>query len=111
MLCINISERYAEAIVTEGAIPKLTKLIDFKDSDHVKYESCRVLGVLIKMGISLLLHMIISSGEKYQQVVKEANGLCCLLTLLGAKFDILKKEALMTLKIAQARGLCAEKEN
>ena len=40
---------YAQALCAADGVQKVASLINFNDSDHVKYESCRVMGILMKL--------------------------------------------------------------
>jgi len=56
------------------------KLIDFDETDHLKYESCRVIALLAK-------------NQTVHEPIISCGGLPALSTLLQGKFDVLKLEA------------------
>jgi len=69
---------YAKAFVEAEGIPNMTELITF-DSDHVKYEACRVIAALFREGW-------------FVKEVLQSKSLPALSIILNSKFDVLKQE-------------------
>jgi len=87
---------YADALLEQDGITRIVKLIDFKDSDHVKFESCRVLGILMRL------------SPDFQALVLKQNGQISIPTMLESKHDILKKEGLQSIKALIDNGKIEE---
>jgi len=75
-------ELYAKAFHDAGGIPIISELITF-DSDHVKYEACRVLANHFR------------EGWFVDELLKKSVG--ALSVLLNSKFDVLKQEGALAL--------------
>jgi hypothetical protein len=79
-----------EAIVKSalecGLLDALRPLIDYEDADHVKYESCRLIGQLCK------------DSYTHDRIVSEGL-VAALKTLVSAKWDVLVLEGSLALKL------------
>jgi len=79
-------EEFTKAFIEVEGLPNILKLTNDDESDHLKFESCRVVALLAK-DFSPLASTIVSSG-----------GLTALSTLLNSKFEVLKSEGAHAIK-------------
>eukprot|EP01126_Amoeba_proteus_P004758 TRINITY_DN1157_c0_g2_i13.p1 TRINITY_DN1157_c0_g2~~TRINITY_DN1157_c0_g2_i13.p1 ORF type:complete len:609 (+),score=97.22 TRINITY_DN1157_c0_g2_i13:73-1899(+) len=84
---------YAGAFFDAGGLPLITELVHFKESDHVRYESCRVIAALLK---NASLHDVVCANG--------GRALSALVTLMMAKFDVLKTEGTLACRALLSNG-------
>jgi len=78
---INGGEEYINSFVELGGIKNMVDLTSFDETEHIKFESSRVVVLLFKTA-------------SVQQALLDAGGLHALKNLLASKFDLLHVEAL-----------------
>jgi len=82
---ISGGDQFINIFLDNEGLEHMIKLINFDESDHLKFESCRVIGLLFKSA-PFVHDKLISKG-----------ALPALMSLLDSKFDLLKTEAIQSL--------------
>lgn len=90
----------AEKIISGPGLEKLVSLSEFKESDHVQYESARVLATLLKEGVIKWVAQAFTTTEKLQEQIFSQFKTCLgsVSLLLHSNFEILQKEGLAAAK-------------
>uniref|UniRef100_A0A6B2L3B5 Armadillo repeat-containing domain-containing protein n=1 Tax=Arcella intermedia TaxID=1963864 RepID=A0A6B2L3B5_9EUKA len=82
-------EKYCLVFVEEGGLEEIKQLVTFDESDHLKFESSRLVALLMK-------------HRGLQERIIKNSLLISIVTLLNGNFDILKQEGLnATLSLAE----------
>lgn len=82
---------FVERLISAGGLEPLIAFQSFNESDHVRFESCRVVALLYKK----------KSAHLNPASLNAKGGLLSLQMLATSKFDILKKEAEEALALAE----------
>jgi len=96
------NDKVIEAFVTQGGLEPMIEYQNFKESDHVRFESCRVVALLYKKKNSSFVNI---------DMLNKMGGVKSLEILASGKFDILKQEANEALSIAQIESELEKKSN
>jgi hypothetical protein len=86
------NDKVIESYVNDGGLAPMIEYQNFTESDHVRFESCRVIALLYKKKNSAFVNT---------EILNKVGGLKSLEILASGKFDILKQEANEALSIAQ----------